>query len=260
MTGLNRDATAGLSINTRQRDPPRESFAEQAAMAARDALLPQEEREALWGEMLEANLREAEQGLLPQLCRNHYYGLCRRGVRCPYLHTVSDRRFDLGDIRGVVIPSPGSVYPWTDGSRSVVLDDKVESRHEPTAVELRDYAQWIGMDVAQDGPLAWISREGLQAPVLSPWRSCKTDSDEIYFFNFSNGDSSWDHPLDDHIRDLLAHEKQTTEQRRREALCMVKVFKSQYGGSFPLMLKYLISFFSAQPFAMQCPAEEISEE
>eukprot|EP00754_Rhynchopus_humris_P033844 Rhum_TRINITY_DN15486_c1_g1::Rhum_TRINITY_DN15486_c1_g1_i1::g.159398::m.159398 len=212
-----------------------------------------EQAKARWAAELDDNLRAAEQGVLPPLCRGSYHNLCRRGALCPNMHGVMDKRFDLGYIRGVVIPSPGSIYPWTDGSASIVLDDKLDAKYEPTAAEVLEYAEWIGMSVSTHGPLTWISKEGLQAPVLAPWRSCKTDTDEIYFFNFANGESSWDHPLDDHIRDLLTIEAGSLATRVAEARALAKCFRKHTGAPFPELLKYLLRFVCVPPYPIPSP-------
>ena len=55
----------------------------------------------------------------------------------------------------------------------------------------------------QDKDLQWIAREGLKAPLPEHWKPCKTtDTDEIYYFNFSSGESTWDHPCDEYYRTL----------------------------------------------------------
>lgn len=42
-----------------------------------------------------------------------------------------------------------------------------------------------------------------QAPLPENWKPCKTmDTNEIYYFNFATGDSTWDHPCDDYYRSL----------------------------------------------------------
>ena len=46
------------------------------------------------------------------------------------------------------------------------------------------------MELADDLDLFWIAKEGLKAPLPENWKPCKTvDTDEIYYFNFSTGES-----------------------------------------------------------------------
>ena len=40
-----------------------------------------------------------------------------------------------------------------------------------------------------------------QAPLPEDWKPYKTeDTEEIYYFNFKTGNSTWDHPCDDYYR------------------------------------------------------------
>jgi hypothetical protein len=64
------------------------------------------------------------------------------------------------------------------------------------------------MDVEKDHELFWIAKEGLKAPLPKDWKPCKTqDTEEIYYFNFSTGDSTWDHPCDDYYRGMYEEHK-----------------------------------------------------
>ena len=77
-----------------------------------------------------------------------------------------------------------------------------------TQDEVVEYAKWLGMDMVEDKDLMWIAREGLKAPLPENWNPCKTtDTDEIYYFNFSTGDSTWDHPNDEYYRSVCEKEK-----------------------------------------------------
>ncbi len=70
--------------------------------------------------------------------------------------------------------------------------------YEPSEAEVLEYAAWLGMDAATDGDLLSIAREGLRAPLPPEWRPCKTaGSDEVFYFNYSTGASTWTHPCDD---------------------------------------------------------------
>eukprot|EP00756_Hemistasia_phaeocysticola_P016800 Hpha_TRINITY_DN15498_c2_g7::TRINITY_DN15498_c2_g7_i1::g.173072::m.173072 len=112
----------------------------------------------------------------------------------------------------VIIPDSNSVYYSEDGTASIVLDDNFDPGYEPSQKEVTEYAQWLGMDPDDDEPLMWIAKEGLRAPLPDHWRPCKTDNGEIYYFNFSTGDSIWDHPMDEHYKKLYQEEN----KKRRE--------------------------------------------
>jgi len=73
-----------------------------------------------------------------------------------------------------------------------------------------EYATWLGMDLVADKDLFWIAKEGLKAPLPENWKPCKTtDTDEIYYFNFATGESTWDHPCDEYYRTLYEKEKKS---------------------------------------------------
>ena len=80
---------------------------------------------------------------------------------------------------------------------SIILEEEVDPLFEPTQEEVLEYAKWLGMDTDNDSDLLYIAREGLKAPLPENWKPCKTaDTEEIYYFNFVTGESTWDHPCD----------------------------------------------------------------
>lgn len=81
---------------------------------------------------------------------------------------------------------------------SIVLEEEIDPNYEPTEKEVIEYATWLGMDLDNEKDLFWIAREGLKAPLPENWKPCKTtDTEEIYYFNFASGQSTWDHPCDE---------------------------------------------------------------
>ena len=107
----------------------------------------------------------------------------------------------------MAVPKAGEVYCADDGTVSVVLDDTHDPNYEPSTEELAQYAEWLGIDPSTEGGLMWIAREGLRAPLPKEWKPCKTDTGDVYYFNFSTGDSIWDHPLDEHYKSKVTQER-----------------------------------------------------
>ena len=95
---------------------------------------------------------------------------------------------------------------------SVILEEDIDENYEPTDAEIEEYAQWLGMISPDDDDLRWIAREGLKAPLPEHWKPCKTSDGEVYYFNFSTGESVWDHPCDEHYRKLFDEEKRRKRQ------------------------------------------------
>ncbi|CAJ1987020.1 WW domain containing protein [Leishmania donovani] len=90
---------------------------------------------------------------------------------------------------------------------SVVLEVQPDTGYEPSEAEMVEYGKWLGMELPDDTPLLWIAREGLKAPLPEHWKACKSEKGELYYFNFKTGQSIWDHPSDEHYRELLKAEK-----------------------------------------------------
>jgi hypothetical protein len=100
---------------------------------------------------------------------------------------------------------------------SIILEEEIDPNYEPTQDEVVEYAKWLGMDMVEDKDLMWIAREGLKAPLPENWKPCKTtDTDEIYYFNFSTGDSTWDHPCDEYYRSVYEEEKKKRNSEPRD--------------------------------------------
>jgi hypothetical protein len=95
---------------------------------------------------------------------------------------------------------------------SIVLEEEIDPNYVPSENEVVEYAKWLGMDLEKDHDLYWIAREGLKAPLPENWKPCKTkDTDDIYYFNFSTGESTWDHPCDGFYKRLYEEEKKKKE-------------------------------------------------
>lgn len=98
---------------------------------------------------------------------------------------------------------------------STILEEAIDENYEPTEDEILEYAKWLGMDEEDDQHLFWIAREGLKAPLPENWKPCKTGDGEIYYFNFSTGESVWDHPCDEFYRKTYDDEKQKPLERQQ---------------------------------------------
>eukprot|EP00445_Apocalathium_hangoei_P072378 CAMPEP_0204153962 /NCGR_PEP_ID=MMETSP0361-20130328/28312_1 /ASSEMBLY_ACC=CAM_ASM_000343 /TAXON_ID=268821 /ORGANISM="Scrippsiella Hangoei, Strain SHTV-5" /LENGTH=150 /DNA_ID=CAMNT_0051109157 /DNA_START=6 /DNA_END=455 /DNA_ORIENTATION=+ len=102
---------------------------------------------------------------------------------------------------------PGA--PGGDGlNASVILEEHLDSDHDPDDHEILEYAEWLGIDVEVDSDLLWIARASLKAPLPPPWKPCQAgDEGEIFYFNFESGESMWDHPCDGYHRKLYQRER-----------------------------------------------------
>jgi len=74
-------------------------------------------------------------------------------------------------------------------------------------IEIIEYAKYLGFELPGDEDLLYIATEGLKAPLPEPWKACQTKEGEIYYYNPETGESTWDHPLDEHYKKLYQEAK-----------------------------------------------------
>ncbi|CAL9684213.1 unnamed protein product [Knipowitschia caucasica] len=94
----------------------------------------------------------------------------------------------------------------------LILEEEYDDDYVPSEQEVREYAKEIGIDPETESELMWLAREGVIAPLPSVWKPCQDVTGEIYYFNFSTGQSSWEHPGDEHYRSLVTQERENFKQ------------------------------------------------
>ncbi|XP_076850921.1 uncharacterized protein LOC143501230 isoform X1 [Brachyhypopomus gauderio] len=101
-----------------------------------------------------------------------------------------------------------------DALRRPVGDQLILEEDEnylPSEQEVHEYAREIGIDPDGEPELLWLAREGIVAPLPPDWKPCQDVTGEVYYFNFSTGQSTWDHPCDEHYRQLVAQERECAQ-------------------------------------------------
>ncbi|XP_019367785.1 PREDICTED: centrosomal protein of 164 kDa isoform X2 [Gavialis gangeticus] len=90
----------------------------------------------------------------------------------------------------------------------LILEEEYDETYLPSEKEICDYARGIGIDPEKEPELIWLAKEGIVAPLPPEWKPCQDITGEIYYFNFANGQSTWDHPCDEHYRELVVQERE----------------------------------------------------
>ncbi|XP_067166271.1 centrosomal protein of 164 kDa isoform X4 [Apteryx mantelli] len=90
----------------------------------------------------------------------------------------------------------------------LILEEDYDETYIPSEQEIQDFAREIGIDPEKEPELMWLAREGIVAPLPPAWKPCQDITGDIYYFNFANGQSTWDHPCDDHYRELVIQERE----------------------------------------------------
>ncbi|KAF5398633.1 hypothetical protein PHET_07914 [Paragonimus heterotremus] len=102
------------------------------------------------------------------------------------------------------------------GNGQLVLEELHDPSYRPTENEVLDYARVIGIDPPNEPHLLHFAREGLTAPLPTDWKPCQDLNGDIYYFNFSTGQSVWDHPCDEYYREMVKKER-TKLQSKQES-------------------------------------------
>uniref|UniRef100_A0A5F9CWQ4 Centrosomal protein of 164 kDa n=1 Tax=Oryctolagus cuniculus TaxID=9986 RepID=A0A5F9CWQ4_RABIT len=89
----------------------------------------------------------------------------------------------------------------------LILEEDYDETYVPSEEEILEFAKEIGIDPTKEPELMWLAREGIVAPLPVEWKPCQDITGDIYYFNFANGQSTWDHPCDEHYRNLVIQER-----------------------------------------------------
>lgn len=68
--------------------------------------------------------------------------------------------------------------------------------------KIREYASYLGISPTKESQLLWIARRCMEAPLPRGWEEFRDDKGQSYFYNEAKSKTSWDHPLDSHVRAL----------------------------------------------------------
>jgi hypothetical protein len=101
--------------------------------------------------------------------------------------------------------------------------------------QIEEYAKYIGLDLRSHPQLRWLAEEGLRCPLPAPWKLI-ADGATHYFHNTATGKSQWDHPMDDHYKQLaqrmmLQASTPTTQRKHSRASLTLRG-----GGTIVLLL------------------------
>ncbi|NXG01115.1 CE164 protein, partial [Sakesphorus luctuosus] len=90
----------------------------------------------------------------------------------------------------------------------LILEEVYNDSYVPDEQEIRNFAPIIGIDPEKESELLWLARECLVAPLPPDWKPCQDTTGDVYYFNFANGQSMWEHPCDEHYRQLVIRERE----------------------------------------------------
>lgn len=100
----------------------------------------------------------------------------------------------------------------------LILEEEYDENYIPSEQEIHEYAREIGIDPVKEPELLWLAREGIVAPLPPEWKPCQDVTGDVYYFNFSSGQSTWDHPCDEQYRQLVLQERERAQPRPSKTL------------------------------------------
>lgn len=139
----------------------------------------------------------------------------------------------------------GEDYGYDDVSVMGTQDESVEMEETDPALfhaGVVEHAQRLGIDPETESEFLWIARDSLIAPLPDGWyHVTATETGEPYYYNELTGESRWDHPLDDHFRNMYRSAKEDKvrggsakryDTDYRDASTASSYYKSNAGGEY----------------------------
>ncbi|XP_075264458.1 uncharacterized protein LOC142356431, partial [Convolutriloba macropyga] len=99
----------------------------------------------------------------------------------------------------------------------IILEEVIDENYVPNEDEIYEYAQDIlEIDPENEPELLWIAKEGLRATLPKQWKPCQDLNGDLYYFNFTTGESSWDHPCDEYYRNEVLKEREKLANKKEK--------------------------------------------
>ncbi|KAI8432407.1 hypothetical protein MSG28_004804 [Choristoneura fumiferana] len=89
-------------------------------------------------------------------------------------------------------------------SAAVACREVFDENSQPSAEEVSDYAQQLGIDPESESHLLPLARDGLMQALPAPWKAYFDEKLQThYYYNEETKKTQWEHPLDHVYRELV---------------------------------------------------------
>lgn len=78
-----------------------------------------------------------------------------------------------------------------------------KEEHMDDETKLHEYAEYLGIDAVVEENILWIAKKCMNAPLPKGWKEFTDDQGQSYFHHETKNETSWDHPLDSHFKQLV---------------------------------------------------------
>lgn len=134
-------------------------------------------------------------------------------------HTSSNAQGAAAQLKGGLAGSAsgGSSSSGGSGLRLTPRLAALGVDEPPSAAEVAEYAAYLGMDPQQDAGLLYIAELALTAPCPDGWTVHLDNDGNEFFYNPTTQASTYEHPMDQHYRDMYQQKKQEQQQQRQQS-------------------------------------------
>ncbi|KAL0829380.1 hypothetical protein ABMA28_004155 [Loxostege sticticalis] len=96
---------------------------------------------------------------------------------------------------------------------AVVCREVFDENSQPSAEEISEYAQQLGIDPESESHLLPLARDGLMQALPPPWKAYFDEKLQThYYYNEETKKTQWDHPLDNIYRELVKRARDASMQ------------------------------------------------
>ncbi|CAH0755347.1 unnamed protein product [Diatraea saccharalis] len=96
---------------------------------------------------------------------------------------------------------------------AVVCREVFDENSQPSAEEISEYAQQLGIDPESESHLLPLARDGLMQALPSPWKAYYDEKLQThYYYNEETKKTQWEHPLDNVYRELVKRARDASMQ------------------------------------------------
>ena len=68
--------------------------------------------------------------------------------------------------------------------------------YSPDLQEIKEYGEYIGLDLDEDEHLLWLADEGIRAKLPEPWKAFRNQQQELIYVNIDTQEAMVEHPMD----------------------------------------------------------------
>ena len=94
--------------------------------------------------------------------------------------------------------------------------ERIKYKEAGFTEEVIAMAEYLGICAISEQNLIWIAADALKAPLPVSWSAQRDTKDRVFFYNHLTNQSTWDHPLDPHFRQLRDKYRQSESMARKD--------------------------------------------